>query len=103
MIVILFLLVYKGFMQISPESIGYIAAVLTTSSFLPQAILTIKTKDTESLSLGMYSAFTLGVLLWLIYGVYLDDNAIIFANAITLVLSASILSVKIFNTIFKNE
>ncbi len=103
MIVILFLLVYKGFMQISPESIGYIAAVLTTSSFLPQAILTIKTKDTESLSLGMYSAFTLGVLLWLIYGVYLDDKAIIFANAITLVLSASILSVKIFNTIFKNE
>ncbi len=90
-------------MQISPESIGYIAAVLTTSSFLPQAILTIKTKDTESLSLGMYSAFTLGVLLWLIYGVYLDDKAIIFANAITLVLSASILSVKIFNTIFKNE
>ena len=90
-------------MQISPESIGYIAAVLTTSSFLPQAILTIKIKDTESLSLGMYSAFTLGVLLWLIYGVYLDDKAIIFANAITLVLSESILSVKLFNTIFKNE
>ncbi len=103
MTAILFPSVYKGFMQISPESIGYIAAVLTTSSFLPQAILTIKTKDTESLSLGMYSAFTLGVLLWLIYGVYLDDKAIIFANAITLVLSASILSVKIFNTIFKNE
>ncbi len=90
-------------MQISPESIGYIAAVLTTSSFLPQAILTIKTKDTESLSLGMYSAFTLGVLLWLIYGVYIENKAIIFANAITLVLSASILSVKIFNTLFKNE
>ncbi len=90
-------------MQISPESIGYMAAVLTTSSFLPQAIMTIKTKDTESLSLGMYSAFTSGVLLWLIYGIYIEDKAIVCANSITLVLSASILSVKIFNTIFKNE
>jgi MtN3 and saliva related transmembrane protein len=90
-------------MQVSPENIGYIAAVLTTSSFLPQAILTIKTRDTESLSLGMYSAFTLGVLLWLIYGISIEDKAIIFANAVTLLLSASILSVKIFNIVFKNE
>jgi len=90
-------------MQVSPENIGYIAAVLTTSSFLPQAILTIKTRDTESLSLGMYSAFILGVLLWLIYGISIEDKAIIFANAVTLLLSASILSVKIFNIVFKNE
>jgi len=82
--------------------IGYIAATLTTASFLPQAILTIKTKDTESLSLSMYSLFTLGVFFWLIYGVYISDEAIIVANAITLVLAASILTFKIYNVLFKN-
>jgi len=89
-------------MEMTPEIIGYIAATLTTSSFLPQAIMTIKTGDTESLSLGMYSTFTLGVLLWLIYGLYLSDKAIIAANAITFLLAASILSFKVYNTIFKN-
>jgi MtN3 and saliva related transmembrane protein len=85
----------------APEIIGYIAATLTTASFLPQAILTIKTKDTESLSLSMYSMFTLGVLCWLIYGVYISDEAIIFANTITFLLAASILSCKIYNVVFK--
>ena len=88
-------------MNITPEMIGYLAATLTTASFLPQAILTIRTRDTESLSLGMYSLFTLGVLCWLIYGVYISNKAIIFANAITLVLAASILSFKIYNVLFK--
>ena len=64
-------------MIITSEMIGYLAATLTTASFLPQAILTIKTKDTESLSLSMYSLFTLGVFFWLIYGVYISDKAII--------------------------
>jgi MtN3 and saliva related transmembrane protein len=89
-------------MIIAPEIIGYIAATLTTVSFLPQAILTIKTKDTKSLSLSMYSLFTLGVLCWFIYGVYLADEAIIFANAVTFVLAASILTFKIYNVVFKN-
>jgi MtN3 and saliva related transmembrane protein len=88
-------------MIIAPEIIGYLAAALTTASFLPQAVLTIKTKDTGSLSLSMYSMFTLGVLCWLIYGVYIADKAIIFANAITFVLAASILSFKIYNMVFK--
>jgi MtN3 and saliva related transmembrane protein len=88
-------------MIIEPKMIGYLAAILTTASFLPQAILTIKTRDTESLSLSMYSLFTLGVLCWLVYGIYISDKAIIFANAITLVLAASILSFKIYNVLFK--
>ncbi|MCX7096149.1 MAG: SemiSWEET transporter [Methylobacter sp.] len=86
-----------------PEMIGYLAATLTTASFVPQAILTIRTKDTESLSLGMYSTFTLGVLCWLIYGIYLGDKAIIVANAITLLLAASILFFKIYNSIRKKK
>ncbi|MDD1620314.1 MAG: SemiSWEET transporter [Methylococcaceae bacterium] len=88
-------------MLISPELIGYLAATLTTTSFLPQAIMTIKTRDTESLSLGMYSLFALGVLLWLIYGIYLSNKAIIIANAITFVLAAVILGFKIYNSFLK--
>lgn len=86
-------------MTFSFELIGYAAATLTTVSFLPQAIMTIKTRDTESLSMGMYSLFAAGVLLWLIYGIYLDNQAIIIANAITFVLAVIILGFKIFNTL----
>jgi MtN3 and saliva related transmembrane protein len=85
-------------MTISLDFIGYLAGTLTTASFLPQAIMTIKTKDTSSLSLSMYSLFTLGVLCWLIYGVQLTNYAIIIPNAITLILAACILSVKIYHT-----
>ena len=90
-------------MNIATEIIGYLAATLTTASFVPQAILTIKTRDTQSLSLGMYSTFTLGVLCWLIYGVHLGDKAIIFSNAITLLLAASILFFKIYNIAHKKK
>ncbi len=85
------------------EIISYCAAFLTTISFLPQAILTLKTKNTRSLSLSMYSLFTMGVLLWLIYGVQKNDYAIIYANAITFLFSISILGFKIYNIIYKNE
>ncbi len=90
-------------MTIVPDLLGYIAATLTTSSFLPQAIHTIKTRDTQSLSLGMYSLFTSGVLCWLIYGIVIENQAIIIANAITFVLAASILACKIYNTLFNNK
>ncbi|MCF7971461.1 MAG: SemiSWEET transporter [Methylococcaceae bacterium] len=83
--------------------IGYVAATLTTVSFLPQAIMTLKTRDTESLSLGMYSCFTLGVLLWLIYGICIADKAIIYANVITFLLSSLILTFKIYNTLRKKK
>jgi MtN3 and saliva related transmembrane protein len=85
------------------EIISYLAATLTTTSFLPQAILTIKTKDTEGLSLGMYGMFTLGVLCWLIYGIHIADEAIIVANAITLILAGTILSYKIYNTLIRKK
>jgi MtN3 and saliva related transmembrane protein len=74
---------------------GYIAAVLTTISFLPQAIKTIKEKNTEGISLVMYSLFTGGVLMWLVYGIFVKDTPIVVANAITLVLAVTILSLKI--------
>jgi len=89
--------------SISFEIIGYLAATFTTLSFLPQAIKTIKTRETESLSMGMYGMFTLGVLLWLIYGIYLSNKAIIIANAITFLLSALIFGFKIFNLFQKKK
>lgn len=77
--------------------IGIIAAIITTGSFLPQAYKTIKTKDTMGISLIMYILFVIGLLLWLIYGIYLKDMAIILANAITLIFASVILSYKIIN------
>lgn len=90
-------------MNLIPDLIGYLAATLTTASFLPQAIMTVKTRDTSSLSLGMYSMFTLGVLFWLIYGIYLANIAIVVANAVTFLLAASILTVKITNLLRKRH
>lgn len=77
------------------EILGFIAAFLTTASFLPQAIKTIKTKDTKALSLSMYAVFTSGIFCWLIYGLFIGSLPIIFANAITLLLAGSILLMKI--------
>ena len=88
-------------MIINQELIGYAAGTLTTVSFFPQAIMTIKTRDTSSLSLGMYGLFTLGVLCWLIYGIYLVDYAIIISNAITLALATCILAFKVYHTLRK--
>jgi MtN3 and saliva related transmembrane protein len=78
------------------DALGYAAAFLTTGSFIPQAFLTLKTRDVSGISLGMYSAFTAGVALWLAYGVVLRDWPIIVANTITLVLAATILVTKIY-------
>ena len=75
--------------------IGFIAAVLTTLSFVPQAWQIIKTKDTSAISLGMYAMFVAGFFLWLIHGWNIQDYAIISANGITLVLASIILFYKI--------
>ncbi len=77
------------------EFIGYVAATLTTGSFLPQAWLTFRTRDVSGISLGMYSAFTAGIALWLVYGVAIGAWPIIIANTITLMLAAAILLMKL--------
>lgn len=77
------------------DAIGYAAAALTTSSFLPQALLTLRTRNVSGISLGMYSAFTAGVALWLAYGIAIGEWPIVIANALTLALAATILVVKI--------
>ena len=77
------------------ESIGYLAAILTTCSFVPQAWHTFRTRDVSGISLGMYSVFALGVALWLAYGLLLAAWPIVAANAITLALSLAILGMKL--------
>jgi len=79
------------------ETLGFIAATLTTLSFLPQAVLTLRTRKTDEISFLMYFLFSLGVACWLGYGLHLANPALIVANVITLVLALPILGVKIFN------
>ncbi|MDB5931853.1 MAG: sugar efflux transporter for intercellular exchange family protein [Polaromonas sp.] len=78
------------------EGIGFVAACLTTASFLPQAWLSFKTRDVSGVSLGMYCAFTAGVALWLAYGLLLGSWPMVIANTITLGLALMILGMKLF-------
>ena len=78
------------------DLIGTLAACLTTVSFVPQAWLSFRTHDVSGISLGMYSVFTVGVALWLAYGLLLNAWPIIVANAITLVLALMILGMKLY-------
>ena len=75
--------------------IGTAAACLTTASFIPQAWHTFRTRDVSGISLGMYSLFTVGVTLWLVYGILLVAWPIIIANAITTTLALMILLMKL--------
>lgn len=75
--------------------LGFAAAVLTTASFLPQAWHTFKTRDVSGISLAMYAAFTIGILLWLVYGIRIGAWPLIVANTVTLVLAGAVLAMKI--------
>jgi MtN3 and saliva related transmembrane protein len=77
------------------DLIGALAATLTTIAFVPQAILTWKSRRAEGVSLSMYSIFTTGVALWLAYGVIIDAWPVIIANALTLALALFILGMKL--------
>ena len=75
--------------------IGSIAAILTTFAFLPQVFKVIKTKDTESIALGMYLMQVVGTALWLFHGLVINDLPLIMANSVSLVLSGTILRYKL--------
>ena len=77
--------------------IGYLAASLTTLSFLPQAIKVISTRNTQGISLLMYGMFVAGLLLWLIYGVLISNMAVSLANLLTLLFALPILVIKYQN------
>ncbi len=78
--------------------LGYSAAFLTTVAFVPQTLHSWRTRDLAGISLPMYTLFTLGVALWLAYGFAIGSLPVIFANAITLILAAVVLWLKIIST-----
>jgi len=80
-------------MAIAPDidTIGYLAATLTTASFVPQVWHSLRSRNFAGLSLRMYTMFCTGVALWLAYGLMLGQWPIVIANALTLALSGAIL------------
>ena len=75
--------------------LGLTAGTLTTAAFVPQLAKAWRSESTSDLSWGMLITFSTGVLLWLIYGVWIDSIPVILANAITLLLQAGIVHLKI--------
>ena len=77
------------------EAVGLVAGALTTTAFLPQARQIWRTRSTRDISLAMYAIFTLGVALWLVYGLLAGSVSVIAANAVTLVIALFILAMKL--------
>lgn len=85
-------------MSASPsDALGYVAAVLTTSSFFPQALKTLRTRDTSGISLGMYLMFTSGIVVWAIFGLVTGNGPVLISNIITALPAGLILQRKIMN------
>ncbi len=85
------------------QVIGTIAATLTTLAYLPQAYKIFRTQDTKAISLFMFILMNLGVFLWLLYGIQIEEPPIIWSNMITLALAGYILYIKIKNVIIHKE
>ena len=79
------------------ESIGIIAAILTTSAFIPQVYKIYKEKRAQGVSLMMYLIMFVGVLLWLVYGILIGSIAIIIANSVTAILQLFVIIFKLKN------
>ena len=81
--------------QNSIDVIGYVAATCTTLSFLPQLFRVVKLKSARDISLGMFLIFSVGTALWLTYGLLSHSKPVTVANAVTFLLSVSILWMKL--------
>jgi MtN3 and saliva related transmembrane protein len=77
------------------DIIGYIAAFCTTTAFIPQAAKVYRNKRTKDISIGMFLLLTVGISLWLVYGLILMALPIILANGVTLIFALYILIMKI--------
>ena len=77
------------------DFVGGTGAVLTTACWLPQVFKVVREKETRALSLPATVSFTLGIMLWLMYGIAINDWPLIGSNAVTLALMAPILTLKL--------
>ncbi|MBF2052614.1 MAG: SemiSWEET transporter [Candidatus Sericytochromatia bacterium] len=82
-------------MALNPDWLGLLAGTLTTIAFVPQVLKTWRSRSAEDLSLGMFSLFTVGIALWLIYGFWIKALPLILTNTITLGLAATLLFFKL--------
>jgi MtN3 and saliva related transmembrane protein len=81
--------------MVSADLLGSFAALLTTMAFVPQVMQCLRSRDLSAISLPMYSIFSLGVFLWLVYGLAIGSLPVILANSLTLALSLLILGLKL--------
>ncbi len=79
----------------SVELIGFAAASLTTAAFVPQLVKVLRLRSARDISLGTFLMFSVGVLLWLVYGIFTRSRPVIASNMLTLMLSVSILMLKL--------
>ena len=77
------------------DLLGYVAGTLTTVSLLPQVWRTFRTRDVSGISLRMYSIFTLGIAIWLAYGIVLGEVPMMVANSTSLLLALCVLAMKV--------
>ena len=77
------------------DDVGFAAAFCTTTAFIPQLVRVLHLRTARDISLPTFLLFSLGVFLWLLYGVWAHSNPVIVSNAVTLVLSLSILFLKL--------
>jgi MtN3 and saliva related transmembrane protein len=77
------------------DNIGFVAAFCTTFAFVPQLVRVLKLRSARDISLGTFLLFSVGVFLWLLYGIYSGSRPVIASNAVTLGLSLSILYLKL--------
>ena len=77
------------------DIIGFMAAILTTTAFIPQVLKTWKSKSTKDISLGMFLLFSLGVFLWLVYGILIESLPVIMANFAVFIFASIILFFKL--------
>ncbi len=77
------------------NTLGLVAGTLTTVAFFPQVIKTWRSRSAKDISLGMFSLFSVGVFLWLLYGIHIGAMPVIVSNAITLLLALTILLFKL--------
>ena len=77
------------------DSIGLVAGLLTTTAFIPQVLKIYRSKSGKDISARMFSLFSAGIVLWLVYGILLRSLPLILSNAVTLVLSLTIIALKL--------
>jgi MtN3 and saliva related transmembrane protein len=77
------------------QALGFVAAFCTTAAFVPQLVRVLRLRSARDVSLPTFLMFSIGVFLWLLYGLYIGSRPVIASNSVTLILSVSILVLKL--------